>query len=48
MNDFLRTEIASLEDRVNTLEEAMQENHIDIPQDENEKNDELANPFDNE
>ena len=48
MNDFLRTEIASLEDRVNTLEEAMQENHIDIPQYENENNDELENPFDNE
>lgn len=48
MNEFLRTEIASLEDRINTLEEAMQENHINIPQDDNENDDELENPFDNE
>lgn len=48
MNEFLRTEIASLEDRINILEEAMQENQIELPIDENENNDELENPFDNE
>ena len=48
MNEFLRTEIRSLEERINILEETMRDNQIDLPQDDNENNDEIENPFENE